>query len=378
MRTSISKQRIFRLLVILAILGVLLFVFYRYYGIITSTHPRVVDVAGSPEQIGTFLGKEFAKELLPLYDKYIKEGFCRDKGMDPTELEYTANKFWPYIPEDHRREIMAMAHASGFSAKKIVVLSVLPELALGRIPPLCSAFAWRRGGKMLVGRNLDWMDYSIAHKHGCILRIQPKGKHAFLSVSWPGMVGIVTGVSDAGLSVSLNIAFGSQGVWEVTPMLFRLRQILEEAETLDQAQAILLAQWRPLSCNVLVASANENRAIIVEMSDKQSAILSSDKKELIVTTNYYQLLAIPGGVGKQRHDIIVNVLHNASAFDISHAIKALRKARMFSPFPRIPSTIQSVVFDFQTRRAYVAIGKNPATSGKYYPVNFMPKSAGEP
>ena len=100
----------------------------------------------------------------------------------------------------------------------------------------CSAFVVERQrsatGGPLFGRNFDLPPMGIADKYSIVMIVQPKGKHAFASVSFPSMGGVFSGMNDAGLAVAtLDVyatkdgspMFDPRGV----PMSFCYRRLLE-------------------------------------------------------------------------------------------------------------------------------------------------------
>src|SRR5438270_234554 len=98
-------------------------------------------------------------------------------------------------------------------------------------PPLgCSAV----GGRPLAGLGLsrDYPTLGAAHQYGLVTVYRPAGKRAFASVGFPGLVGCLSGINDAGLSVAILEVFQARaGIRRLdrngTPYALCYRRLLE-------------------------------------------------------------------------------------------------------------------------------------------------------
>lgn len=121
--------------------------------------------------------------------------------------------------------------------------------------------------------------------------------------------------------------------------------------------------------NLLLSSASENRAVVLELSGKRHAIVEMNNG-YVVTTNYYQSLPIRGGSGGDRSRILSRDLDGSGASTtIEQAEEYLSHVGLIGS-PEGMVTNQSVVFVPQALTAYVAASKLPATSGRYYKIRL--------
>ena len=58
-------------------------------------------------------------------------------------------------------------------------------------------------GGSLLGRNLDYPSRGYAHEHSLVTVYRPRGCKAFVSVGFPGLMGCLSGMNDAGLTVAV-------------------------------------------------------------------------------------------------------------------------------------------------------------------------------
>jgi hypothetical protein len=138
-------------------------------------------------------------------------------------------------------------------ALEIRQLNMLPEL----IRMACTAYgAWGKatpeGTGLIQLRALDfgsgpWANYTVIATH----RGDPSNPgNAFTTVSFPGFVGLVTGVSNSGVGVSEKVWMNynkyslQPGSYQGEADVFVLRDILEKAKSKVDAEAIIQASNR--------------------------------------------------------------------------------------------------------------------------------------
>src|SRR5438132_896179 len=109
----------------------------------------------------------------------------------------------------------------------------------------CTAFAAAgaatANGHVLVGRNFDFEGPEIFDREKAILFFKPKGKIAFASVAWVGMSGVVTGLNAEGIYVSVNAARMDDKGAEGMPVQILMRQMMEEARSIDDVVKLVKA-----------------------------------------------------------------------------------------------------------------------------------------
>ncbi len=328
---------------------------------IRSSPPRVLRLSGTHREIGLQHGRLLRREIRDIWEGYIVEGVVAKEHRSVEELVATARHYDPFIPESLREEMHGIAEGAGVPYEQILVLNTFADALLGR-QRLCSAVAARGEHGLLIGRNLDWTNYGIAHRTGIVFILEPTGERRVMSVAWPGMAGAVTGMNDRGLTASLNISFAGDLETNAMPSLQRLRDTLDRDSTVDDSVKRTIATPRTMAMNWMIGS--PDRAVVVEMSGHRSAIREMENG-CAVTTNYYESLPIQsGGVGSERSAVLRDRFTSHEATVRSLQLALLRVA-LISNSTGV-NTIQSVVFDPTQKIAYVAIGSLPAPSGRFY------------
>lgn len=140
----------------------------------------------------------------------------------------------------------------------------------------CTALAATRSatkdGHLLIGRNFDFEGPELFDREKAVLFFKPAGGLGFASVAWSGMMGVVTGINEAGLYVSVNALRSDDKSEAGVPVELLLRQLLERAHTLDEALTLLRSQPVLVPDLYLLGDGKSGEAIAVERSPSRFAV----------------------------------------------------------------------------------------------------------
>lgn len=169
----------------------------------------------------------------------------------------------------------------------------------------CTSFAvWGResaDSSLLMARNFDFYMGEEFAKNKLVLFEKPDSGYAYVSVTWPGMLGVVSGMNTQGLAVTINASKLEVPSSSATPISILVKSILQYASNIEEAETIA-ASFKTFVCeSILVGSANDGRAVIIEktpsaMDVYSTCLSSSDKMDSsldeavtrIICTNHYQ------------------------------------------------------------------------------------------
>jgi len=158
----------------------------------------------------------------------------------------------------------------------------------------CTSFAaWAsrtEDKKLIVGRNFDFYVGDEFAKNKIVAFIAPDNGIPFGMVTWPGMLGVVSGMNKEQITITINAAKSSYPTEAKTPVSILARQILQYASTLDEAVKIAGKFDLFVSESLLISSGKENKAIIIEKSPEKMDVFSTTDS-IIYCANHFQSAA---------------------------------------------------------------------------------------
>ncbi len=154
----------------------------------------------------------------------------------------------------------------------------------------CTAFGVNgirsKDGGLLVGRNLDFSMGDDFARNKIVAFYEPESGYKFVSITWGGMIGVVSGMNDQGLTVSLNAAKSGIPKSTSTPTSILARQILQYASTIKEAYALADQSSVFVSESFLISSASDNKTVVIEKSPDGLAIYDTESDEIILTNHF--------------------------------------------------------------------------------------------
>ncbi len=206
-----------------------------------------------------------------------------------------------HIPVEYQREIYGVAlHASdsfnfiGPAYQRILSYHAAHDLghALQNMNLVaCTALEVNgersADGNLMVGRNFDFSMGEKFAREKIIAFYKPEKGYRFASVTWGGMIGVVSGMNDQGLVVTLNAAKSGIPGSSKTPVSILARQILQYASNISEAYEIAGNSETFVSESFLVSSASDNRTVVIEKSPSNIALYDPGG-DYLVLTNHFQ------------------------------------------------------------------------------------------
>lgn len=240
------------------------------------------------DKLYEFVPSEFYRRFLT-YFIYI---FNRDLGRNvPLEYrqeikamsEYCTRDYDDYGQPYERQMQYHSAHDIGHVMQDYMLVG-------------CSSFAvWgdeSENGELLAGRNFDfYMGEDFAGRN-IVLVERPDSGYAYISVTWPGMTGVLSGMNEKGLTVSINAARLETPKMSAMPVSMLSREILQYASTIEEAMDIAKSRKTFVCESFLICSAVDGRAAIIEKTPSETALHDPGKENSgltrIICTNHYQ------------------------------------------------------------------------------------------
>lgn len=185
----------------------------------------------------------------------------------------------------------------------------------------CTSFGvW--GGKsedssLIIGRNFDFYVGDEFARNKIICFEKPDDGYGFMMVTWGGMIGTVSGMNEMGLTVTINAAKSEIPSSARTPISIVAREILQYAKNIDEAFTIAKKRETFVSESILIGSALDKKAAIIEKSPFTIALVSPDK-DYIACANHFQSDAFAADPLNRQ-----NMKENASLYRYKRLIQQL-------------------------------------------------------
>jgi hypothetical protein len=340
----------------------------------------VLVVSGTPEEIGTAVGTlglkpsqrtlNYPLELLKIHGGEKLYGPCMAAGLNLVKR----------FPDDYRVEMDEIAKAAGVDRKALVVGNTFFDI---KKIFACSALLVEADrsatGGPLMGRNLDYPSLGYVHQHTLVTVYRPKGKHAFASIGFPGLVGCLSGMNDAGLSVAILEVFqvkDGEPTFDPEAMPYALcyRKILEECTTIDEAYKLLSSLRRTTTTNLVVADRTGVAVFEVAPSRVERR---KPVNGLCPCTNHY---CTPNLGPEELIDVAWSVERFDSLSKAGTVHKKLGPEDLRKELDRVnlgDLTLQTMVFEPRTLKLHLAIGELPASKGQLRTLDLAPLFRGE-
>jgi predicted choloylglycine hydrolase len=156
----------------------------------------------------------------------------------------------------------------------------------------CTSFAvWDDksvDGNLILGRNFDFYAGDAFAKDKIVAFINPKEGYPFMMLTWPGMIGVCSGMNAEGLTVTINASKSKIPLIAKTPISILTREILQYARTLDEAISIAKKKKVFVSESIMVGSANDNKAILIEITPNNLEVFEVSNGNQLVCSNHFQ------------------------------------------------------------------------------------------
>ena len=309
-------------------------------------------IEGGPVELGVINGV-LCKELVQVQEEAFVEQI---KVMIPSESYLKFLKYFiawfnkdldEYIKEEYLLEIYGV---SGFASEdygfigpkydRILNYHAAHDIghALQNMNLVeCTAFGVWDGksadSTLLIGRNFDFYvgDHFATHK--IIAFVNPDKGYKFASITWAGMIGVVSGMNEKGLSITLNSAKSDMPFGARTPVSIIAREILQYASTIEEAMAIASERKSFVSESFLIGSAFDHKAAVIEKST-DTTILYDPDSNFVILTNHFQadhfmqdelnIENIANETSLYRHERVKELLDENESLDYLDAANLLR------------------------------------------------------
>ncbi|MBS2014713.1 MAG: hypothetical protein JST00_17630 [Deltaproteobacteria bacterium] len=294
----------------------------------TKRGVRIAHLAGAPEEIGaahaTLLREPMIENERIMWDgfrTFVSNAVARTLLFDIGRYRYRHVE--QGIPEARRREIAAQARAfvpDPFADHmptytRMIFLHSLYDIAIGfEHSPLlgCTGFGLgpetTKDGHALFARAFDFEAAEVFDREKAVLVIREQGKIPILSVAWPGLSGVLTGMNAEGVAVAVNGGRARDPKAVGIPVPIALREVLAVAHDTREAVELLKKQDVMISHLVFVGDAKGSFAVVERAPGEAAFVRESGVSGRLAVTNHFD-----GPLGKDPKDAHVRATTSSLA-----------------------------------------------------------------
>lgn len=320
----------------------------------------VLTLRGKPAEMGEqfgILAIRNAPDLTGLTQRFLK-----DSGQEllyPVIVEM-AKSLKPNFPKHHLAEMEAAAQAADRNEDRLYFANTVADLSSGFG---CSTIVVQKErsktGSPLFGRNFDWLPTKGIAEHTLIVVYKGEGKRAFAAITVTPIEGVISGMNDAGLSLTINeislrkskdkSAFNPKG----TPLLLSFRRILEECSTVAEAEKLLRGMQRTTSCCLTVC--DKNGGAVFEITPKNLEVRPPENG-VCCCTNHFRTEKLMVENKCWRFEKLAPLCkaggEQLGVKDVFDRLDDVHQGK---------ATLQSMVFEPRSRVLHLAYGDGPST-----------------
>lgn len=250
----------------------------------------VVRVRGSAREQGRALGTLVGVQAAETFNLYMRH-FCPDFAGDLK----LARGMEARMPSWFLDEMKGFSETSELTYDEVLLGQTFLDI---HKVALCSTICAHDGatvdGELLMGRNLDFPSLDIADQANIVVihegSDQPGGRrHGFASVTWPGFLGCLTGLNDAGLALSMMLVYGHSRKEHLDGLPFPLvfRALMQQCADVAQGAQYLAAKPYCTATNLILGDSGRHGARFQLHPQNPVVEHTSPQRPAIACTNHY-------------------------------------------------------------------------------------------
>ena len=217
--------------------------------------------------------QKFLKLFIRVFNRNLPKYFLPEYLEEIYGLSFSSSSEFNYIAPPYQRVLnYHAAHDIGHALQNIGLVG-------------CSSFVVNGSRtsdqKLLLARNLDFSPSEAFNELKVLYFVKPAIGYKYISYSWPGFIGVVSGMNEHGLCVVLHAAKSKINFSIGTPVSIIAKEILQYASNIEEARAILQKKTSFVSELFLIASAKDQSDVVFEKQVNHLTEYKMEHEELL-------------------------------------------------------------------------------------------------
>lgn len=221
----------------------------------------------------------FLKYFVGLFDRNIDKYIPEEYLQEIYGISLSASGEFDFVSESYQRMLnYHAAHDIGHMLQNYNLVG-------------CTSFAaWGNKSEdstLIAGRNFDFYVGDEFAENKIVAFYKPNKGYRFMMVTWGGMTGVVSGMNEKGLSVTINAAKSRIPIEAATPISVIAREVLQYSGNISEAFEIVKKRRSFVSESFMICSAEDKIAAIIEKTPFETVLFKSPADN-IICTNHFQ------------------------------------------------------------------------------------------
>lgn len=271
------------------------------------------------------LWRWFLKYFIGWFNRNLDKNVSEEYKEEIYGISASASEKYKWLGSNYQRLLnYHAAHDIGHALQSMALVG-------------CTSFGtWNTSSKdsiMIIGRNFDFYVSDKFAEDKIVAFFNPAKGYKFMTVTWGGFIGTVSGMNEEGITVTINAAKSSLPSGSATPVSLVAREILQYAKNIKEAIKIANSRKMFVSESFLIGSAADNKAIIIEKTPEELEVYDPEK-DFIVCANHFQsnglvksksnIQQINESASHYRYDRLMELLNTNGKNTVQKTISILR------------------------------------------------------
>jgi len=294
-------------------------------GIRTVEGIAIARLEGTHYEVGRRHGELFREQIRFLRKEFYGAVVVPMAGN--AAIRRWAGEVEPKIPPEYVEEMRGLADGVGIAYEEVLEYNASIDLLQSM---MCSTVVASGeatvGGETYLGRNLDFPGRGVLHRTSVVIVFAPEGKTPVAAVTWPGLVGTLSGMNAQGVAGATMMIHRVGPARPGIPYMMMYRRALERARRASDVHEEIARSERTCPNNFTAVDASGASEVTEFTTD--ACVRRPSSGGCLCSTNYFrseELARRAWRLGVSRYADLERFLEEErGTIDLPKVIEALR------------------------------------------------------